>query len=483
MCPICHNKTVVETDVPHYGEIYICEECGAEFDGYEHYDGTVELRPVNLDDSDDDIYSSQDTDYALDQYDQEYTSEKTSINQDKLPAIFHMVSFKPDTINLDYGGGKFDNASEYLESLGVTNLIYDPYNRSTSHNQAVLRQIKQAGGADTATCSNVLNVIKEPEARRGVLNNIKKLVKPTGKIYITVYEGSGKSDEGPTKSGYQLNRKTKDYLEEVQEVFPDAKRKGKLIECTPSGGQDIKSSTNIVKCSTSDEDVLFTVKKFANADSRMLADALTNDLGVNVVSLEPTLELGHGDDYTYVDVTFNFEADGRTAFELPLTYFTGQDDPENIYMDIDYDSMLPSAVDRYNEAKGIQSSVKASTYVKAADDEDDFEFDPAEFDEGPDDTDDRIDDLEDQVDELEDDIDDDHIDEDTPNIETDNNVEGHFIAECEACQGIFISALVESDQDITKITGICPLCNKETDQYLKWIIRKVDDESDGGTDI
>lgn len=48
---------------------------------------------------------------------------------------------------------------------------------------------------------------------------------------ITVYEGSGKGNEGPTKSGYQLNRKTADYLEEIQMIFPDATRKGKLIIC------------------------------------------------------------------------------------------------------------------------------------------------------------------------------------------------------------------------------------------------------------
>lgn len=38
-------------------------------------------------------------------------------------------------------------------------------------------------------------------------------------------------NEGPTKSGYQLNKKTADYLEEIQQVFPDAERKGKLIIC------------------------------------------------------------------------------------------------------------------------------------------------------------------------------------------------------------------------------------------------------------
>jgi hypothetical protein len=165
---------------------------------------------------------------------QEFTSENTSINSKKLPAIFNMVTFNPGTVNLDYGGGRFNNAVEYLKQYDVINLVYDPFNRSAEHNQEVIRIIREHGGADTATCSNVLNVIKEPEVRLNVLKNISKLVKSGGTVYITVYEGKGNNAEGPTKSGYQLNRKTADYLEEIQQVFPDAKRKGKLIVCSNS---------------------------------------------------------------------------------------------------------------------------------------------------------------------------------------------------------------------------------------------------------
>lgn len=163
---------------------------------------------------------------------QEFTSENTSINSGRLPAVFNMVSFEPGTVNIDYGGGRFDNVAEYLTQYDVVNLVYDPYNRTAEHNKEVIRLIREHGGADTATCSNVLNVIKEPEVRLNVLNNIKKLVKSGGIVYITVYEGKGNAAEGPTKSGYQLNRKTADYMEEVQQVFPDATRKGKLIVAT-----------------------------------------------------------------------------------------------------------------------------------------------------------------------------------------------------------------------------------------------------------
>lgn len=171
----------------------------------------------------------------LEHPDQEYDSAATSINSNKLPAIYKLVHFEPDKVYLDFGGGRFDNGVYYVKDLGATLLVYDPYNRSDEHNKEVLRVIRENGGADATLNSNVLNVIKEPEARLGVLNNIKKLTKPGGDIYITVYEGTGKGNEGPTKAGYQLNRKTADYLEEVQAVFPDARRKGKLIHATNTG--------------------------------------------------------------------------------------------------------------------------------------------------------------------------------------------------------------------------------------------------------
>lgn len=213
----------------------------------DYYD-LVEKAPENIT-SDEDVFDD------IKEIWQEFTSENTSINSKKLPAIFNMVTFNPGTVNLDYGGGRFNNVAEYLKQYDVINLVYDPYNRSSEHNQEVIRLIREHGGADTATCSNVLNVIKEPEVRLNVLKNISKLVKSGGTVYITVYEGKGNNAEGPTKSGYQLNRKTADYLEEIQQVFPDAKRKGKLIECINSGA--ITSSIydendNIYSSTTSD---------------------------------------------------------------------------------------------------------------------------------------------------------------------------------------------------------------------------------------
>lgn len=161
--------------------------------------------------------------------DQEYRSDRTSINSSKLPAIFKLVKFRPETVNLDYGGGRFDNATNWLRELDVTNLIYDPFNRSTEHNSFVLSEIKKNGGADTATLSNVLNVVKEENIRLEILKNIKKLLKPGSPLYITVYEGSADNNARATKAGFQLNRKTSNYIDEIKKVFNDVTQKGKLI--------------------------------------------------------------------------------------------------------------------------------------------------------------------------------------------------------------------------------------------------------------
>lgn len=219
------------------------EEAMEWFDSYEGFE----------DEEDDDIYddiydicSSEEVDDELEHPDQEYDSAATSINSNKLPAIYKMVNFEPGKVYLDFGGGKFDNGVYFVKDKGATLLVYDPYNRSDEHNKQVLAELKENGGADAGLNSNVLNVIKEPEARLAVLRNLKRMVKPGGDIYITVYEGSGKGNEGPTKAGYQLNRKTEGYMDEVRQIFPDAQRRGKLIHAVNSSTQPITITSGTV---------------------------------------------------------------------------------------------------------------------------------------------------------------------------------------------------------------------------------------------
>ena len=95
--------------------------------------------------------------------------------------------------------------------------------------------------------------------------------------------------------------------------------------------------------------------------------------------------------------------------------------------------------------------------------------------------DDTLEDMQDTLEDMQDQVED--IEEDEVDIEVDNNIENHYIAECNKCKGIFISAVVESDQDISNIHGICPLCDKESDQELKWIIRETKDVVTDDTEL
>lgn len=121
------------------------------------------------------------------------------------------------------------------------------------------------------------------------------------------------------------------------------------------------------------------------------------------------------------------------------------------------------------------SAIKASSAIMAADDDD--AFDALTNDDVSDDSfGDSIDDLSNQVEDLQDSIDD--VTEDNVTIDTDNNISNHYIAECDNCHGIFISAVIESDQHVKSISGVCPLCEKESSQLLKWIIRDVADDDE-----
>ena len=116
--------------------------------------------------------------------------------------------------------------------------------------------------------------------------------------------------------------------------------------------------------------------------------------------------------------------------------------------------------------------------IFAADDDlfenDDFGWDDEAGGEGePEESEvnDSLDDLADNVEDIQEEIN--EIDEDRIDIELDNNITDHYIAECEKCKGIFISAMTESDQVVDSIHGTCPICEEESDQYLLWIIKEA----------
>lgn len=161
---------------------------------------------------------------------QEITSDKTSIKQ--VAGLFKDKNAKFGKTNIDVGGGRFNLVTDYLAERGTKNMVFDPYNRGVDENTATLRYLQNGGRADTATCANVLNVIREPDARANVILEVAKCIRDGGTAYFTVYEGDGSGEGRQTSSGWQNNRKTADYVSEIGRYFDDVQRKGKLIIVT-----------------------------------------------------------------------------------------------------------------------------------------------------------------------------------------------------------------------------------------------------------
>jgi hypothetical protein len=136
------------------------------------------------------------------------------------------------TVNLDYGGGKYSTATAYLQRQGVTNLVYDPFNRDYDHNREVVNSIVFGQVVlNTVTLFNVLNVIKEPTSRYCVLMNIRSVMRlnpAETTLYISCYRGKT-APSGPTCNGWQENRALHTYLDEVRKVFPRVEISGQML--------------------------------------------------------------------------------------------------------------------------------------------------------------------------------------------------------------------------------------------------------------
>lgn len=162
---------------------------------------------------------------------QEYTSENTSINKTKVPAVFKKAEkeFREGHINIDIGGGKFDTATQYLAQKGVINVIYDPYNRSAEHNKEVLKMVNIIDGANSATCSNVLNVIKEDAIILETVKMCYDCIRDGGTSYFTVYEGNKSGIGKASCKGWQRNERLSDYKEFIKQVFGNVTQKNNVL--------------------------------------------------------------------------------------------------------------------------------------------------------------------------------------------------------------------------------------------------------------
>lgn len=148
----------------------------------------------------------------------------------KIGKAYTAKGFKSGTINLDIGGGKYDQMTAFLRSLGVTNFVYDPFNRTTEHNANAVAKAAH-GRADTVTISNVLNVVQEEAQQRRILMQAVEALKVGGEVRIGVYK-SAKAGELAGRESYQHGASLKSYLPMVQEFFPNASIEDGIIVAT-----------------------------------------------------------------------------------------------------------------------------------------------------------------------------------------------------------------------------------------------------------
>lgn len=197
-----------------------------------------------------------------------------------------------------------------------------------------------------------------------------------------------------------------------------------------------------------------------------------------------------------VDATIRCE---DLEFEIKFDVIDDIDHDEYVYPEITKNDIHDAYMHRYymsmNQKYDAQSFkdrlaandidvVYSATAIMAADEDDPFadmgfddpdgeggeDADLAPMDDG-DSVEDNLDEMSDTLDDLNDALQD--FEEDEVDIETENNISDHLVAECEKCHGVFISSVIASDQEIDKISGTCPLCDEECDQYLKWVIKEL----------
>jgi len=160
---------------------------------------------------------------------QAISSADTSLQQ--VPALFKSSTFVPRGKNLDIGAGKYDLGKQYLErERGVTESVpFDPFNRDADTNRSAVERLQSGERFSTTTIPNVLNVIAERSARDNVILQAARALQPEGVAYFQIYEGDRSGSGRETSKGYQNNKKTSDYLDEVRQHFREVRTSGNVI--------------------------------------------------------------------------------------------------------------------------------------------------------------------------------------------------------------------------------------------------------------
>jgi hypothetical protein len=137
---------------------------------------------------------------------------------------FSDITFDPGVKKvLDLGGGKYDQNQQYVKrEMNIDLSVWDPYNRSISHNAGVKAEIIKEN-VDAATSMSVLNVIPDTESRLAHITTLKASLKLHGKAYFKIWPGEhllrGTYLPAATDSTYQANAFADRFLREIEIVF------------------------------------------------------------------------------------------------------------------------------------------------------------------------------------------------------------------------------------------------------------------------
>ena len=156
------------------------------------------------------------------------TSANTSINH--TPSLIKKFHSQLGSSNLDWGGGKYDTTTDFMASVGKTNVVYDPYNRTIDQNTSAMAQ-----SITSITCANVLNVIKKDSHLTRCLEDLKAHSLANGgvPIFFSVYPGDRTGVGTNTKKDcFQRNTTMSDYKTIVTKTFPPTQWKWECLSST-----------------------------------------------------------------------------------------------------------------------------------------------------------------------------------------------------------------------------------------------------------
>ena len=149
------------------------------------------------------------------------TSKNTSINTNKMPAIWRKINyvFMPkDGRIVDYGAGQWKTqnlVTEFLSSVfsaacqGVYYNSYDPYWNTEQENQETLSHLTKKKDCELCICANVLNVIDDDEVVKKIITEVTQ----AKRWAFQIYEGdkTGISRYSNDESNFQRHAKTINY--------------------------------------------------------------------------------------------------------------------------------------------------------------------------------------------------------------------------------------------------------------------------------